>query len=300
MEARDHDQAVRLAAFDFLSMVIDDNEVLRYERLSRGFEFEGIRVPLIGPQGIFKPRILDLPLSIATAPPKPGKEPPYADELTSAGELKYRYRGPDPHHRDNVGLRGLMEMRRPLIYLHGVVPGEYLACWPVFIVEDRPRELAVLVSLESGQRIGSSSIAAEPRKQYALAPRMQRLHQAAFRERVLRAYQERCAMCRLRHRELLDAAHILPDGDPRSAPTVPNGLSLCKLHHAAFDRHIVGVRPDLVIEVRRDILDEIDGPMLRHGLQLLEGERLQVPRRRIHRPDPAFLTDRYDRFRRAG
>ena len=57
------------------------------------------------------------------------------------------------------------------------------------------------------------------------------------------------------HRLLLDAAHIVPDGEPCGDPRVPNGLALCKLHHAAFDRLFVGVRPDGVIEVRRDILE---------------------------------------------
>ncbi len=61
--------------------------------------------------------------------------------------------------------------------------------------------------------------------------------------------------------------HILPDGHPKGEPIVPNGLAHCKLHHAAFDRHFLGIRPDLIIEVRRDIMDEADGPMLRYGLQ---------------------------------
>ncbi len=94
-------------------------------------------------------------------------------------------------------------------------------------------------------------------------------------------------------------AHILPDRDPRGEPIVPNGLALCKLHHAAFDRHILGIRPDLVVEVRRDILEEVDGPM-RHGLQALHGGRLHAPRSRELRPREAFLEERYERFRRAG
>ena len=61
----------------------------------------------------------------------------------------------------------------------------------------------------------------------------------------------RLIVCRLRHWELLDAAHILPDKHPLGEPVVPNGLALCKLHHAAFDADILGVRPDLRIE-RRD------------------------------------------------
>ena len=72
------------------------------------------------------------------------------------------------------------------------------------------------------------------RRRYITSEYRVRLHQAAFRERVLDAYQDQCSLCRLRHRELLDAAHIIPDSDPDGEPVVPNGLALCKLHHAAF------------------------------------------------------------------
>src|SRR5437667_7053053 len=48
----------------------------------------------------------------------------------------------------------------------------------------------------------------------------------AFRERALMAYRQSCAICRLRHKELLDSAHILPDLHPLSEPVVSNGLSL--------------------------------------------------------------------------
>jgi len=81
-----------------------------------------------------------------------------------------------------------------------------------------------------------------------------------FRQRVLRAYQQCCAICRLRHDELLEAAHILPDGHPLGEPVIPNGLALCKLHHAAFDLYLIGVTPDLEVTVRLDVLEEIDGP----------------------------------------
>jgi len=44
-------------------------------------------------------------------------------------------------------------------------------------------------------------------------------------------------------------------------PVVPNGVSMCKIHHAAFDAGIFGVDPDGVrVEVRADVLSEIDGP----------------------------------------
>ena len=73
-------------------------------------------------------------------------------------------------------------------------------------------------------------------------------------------------------------------------------MSLCGLHDAAFDRMFLGVRADYVLYVRRNILYEIDGPMLRHGLQRLEGQRILVPSRREDRPDEGRLEERWARF----
>lgn len=123
-----------------------------------------------------------------------------------------------------------------------------------------------------------------------------RLHQPMFRARVLAAYRSRCTVCRLRHSELLDAAHINADTRPHGGPVVPNGLALCKIHHAAFDSDITGVRPDLAVHIRRDVLEETDGPMLRHGLQGMHNSRLTAPRARDARPDAERLEERYADF----
>jgi len=117
---------------------------------------------------------------------------------------------------------------------------------------------------------------------------------------VLRAYQQCCAICRLRYDQLLEAAHILPDGHPLGEPVIPNGLALCKLHHAAFDSYIIGVTPDLEVKVRGDVLAEIDGPMLQHGLQGFQNRRIHVPRADNLKPHRDYLAERYDLFRRAG
>jgi putative restriction endonuclease len=74
---------------------------------------------------------------------------------------------------------------------------------------------------------------------------------------------------------------------------------MCKIHHAAFDHHILGVRPDYVAEIRTDVLEEHDGPMLRHGLQELHGSKLYVPRVPGKQPDRLLLEARYERFRAA-
>ncbi len=125
-----------------------------------------------------------------------------------------------------------------------------------------------------------------------------RLHQRVFRTQVMLAYESRCAVCNLGHAQLLDAAHIIADGQPNGEPVVPNGLAMCKIHHAAFDSKILGIRPDdLSLHIRQDILDEVDGPMLRHGLQDMHGRRLmKLPRSRRALPDSARLQARYEDF----
>jgi putative restriction endonuclease len=80
---------------------------------------------------------------------------------------------------------------------------------------------------------------------------------------------------------------------------VPNGLALCKLHHAAFDSYIIGVTPDLEVKVRLDVLEEVDGPMLLHGLQGFQNRRIHVPRPDHLKPNRDFLAERYELFRRA-
>lgn len=298
------DIEVRLAAFDWLSKKSDEYEdVIPRQILAQGFEFRGHRLPLIGPQGIFKPKILDaIPLSITTAP-----KGPYDDSFGPDGFLFYRYRGTDPRHHENEGLRKAYQRQTPLIYFHGVVPGKYLAVWPVFIVGDIPANLTFKVAVDDMMYIRSkveqgkildeiSDNDALARRAYITYGVRQRLHQRGFRERVLSAYKEQCALCRLRHRELLDAAHIIPDNEPEGKPIVKNGIALCKLHHAAFDKLFLGIRPDYTVEIRADVLRETDGPMLLHGLQGLHKSRLFIPRKSELQPDPALLSRRWERF----
>jgi putative restriction endonuclease len=303
---QDTDRQVRLAAFGFL----DEQRRLRGDVLPQsvlleGFVFRDRRVPLLSPQGIFKPAILPLyPLSFRTAPPSLRHEAPYADDLGDDGLIQYRYRGTDAQHRDNLGLRLAMRDGTPLIYLYGTVPGHYFPVWPVFIVGDDPQSLTFTVAVDERSVIKDrvwavAEAASEDKRRYITREMQQRLHQRSFRERVLSAYLDRCAICRLRHPELLEASHILPDGHPEGRPVIPNGLSLCKLHHAAFDQNIVGIRPDYTLEVRRDVMDEHDGPMLRYGLQAIDGQVLHVPKPEVFRPNRDYLDFRYGMFRKA-
>ena len=296
---RSRDARIRAAAFEWLAgKVADLGDVLSWRVLLEGFRFDGTRVPFLSLQGIFKPAVLDVPLSIRTS-----SSSPYSDVFGKDGLLRYAYRGTDPSHTDNEGLRFALKEGLPLVYFHGLVKGRYLATWPVYIVGADPQSLSFFVAVDDADHVSMSAYGewvtgegAEARRQYVTTVVRRRLHQRAFRERVLLAYRHQCAACRLRHDELLDAAHIIPDADPEGEPVISNGLALCRLHHSAFDRFFIGLRPDYVIQVRPDLLEEEDGPTLRYAIQGLHGQRIRLPRREGHRPNVERLTQRYERF----
>jgi putative restriction endonuclease len=289
-------QAARLAAFDYAAGQSRGGELPIAYSVLTSFSFDGEAMPLIGQKGIWKPRVLDLPISIITAAPKIGVEPPYPDEMTPDGRLLYRYEGTDPQLWTNVRLRRAMELGVPVLYMRGIVRGLYMV-EGALIVEDDPANLtftvytAPLESVAAGLPMDMDAAS----HRYYVRTVKQRVDQQAFRGAVLQAYRTRCAVCRLKHPELLDAAHIVAHADGGKA-IVPNGLSMCKIHHAAFDANILGVRPDLVLEIREDILDEVDGPMLRHGLQEMHGGKLLVPQRAELQPNPDYLNLRYSAF----
>ena len=295
---------IRVRAFEWMKeQTLIHGDVLPRSILENGFEIKNYRIPLVSPQGIFKPKIFNIPLSITTVP-----KGPYDDSFGKDGFLRYRYRGTNPDHRDNVGLRIAMNQQIPLIYFHGIIPGKYLAVWPVYIIADDPQSLTFKVAVDEITSIDNYSFKqreksmfvndfSDGKRAYLTTTVRRRLHQRSFREKVLHAYREQCALCRLKHLELLDAAHIIPDSDPESLPLIKNGIALCKLHHAAFDSLIWGINPDYIIEVRQDILEEEDGPMLQHGLKGLHKTKIELPNNRDFWPDSELLEKRFNQFR---
>jgi len=185
------------------------------------------------------------------------------------------------------------------MWFYGVAPGQFHAIFPVFVVgEETDQEQFVLALTEEQRAITPGSVVEETTRRYLISQTRRRLHQPVFASQVMLAYKTHCAVCKLAFRRLLDAAHIIPDTQPEGDPIVCNGLALCKIHHAAFDANVLGIRPDYVVEIHRRLLDEIDGPMLRHGLQDHHRQPLMyLPKRRADLPDPHRLVQRYDQFR---
>ena len=263
------------------------------------FQFRGQPLRLVVQTGIWKPAQLTAALTIRTTYTPPNQAPPYVDLQGDDGLVRYKYRGTDPNQSDNRALRDAMVRTLPLAYFVGIDRATYVPRYPVWLIAETQERHEFTLALDEGQRLVNPNDLDSAKREYIERLTRARLHQPVFRARVLRAYEERCAMCRLHHPELLDAAHILPDRHPKGDPIVPNGLSLCKIHHAAYDVNLLGVRPDLTIEVAPRLMRERDGPMLSHGLQGVNGAQLVVPRARTSQPDPDRLEVRYQEFRAA-
>ncbi len=264
--------------------------------LDRGFAFRGARVPYLNRQkGIYRAAVQRGPaaLSIQTS-----AKSPYDDEILADG-FAYAYRAGDVNQSDNRALRAAYELHVPIVYFIGTRPGWYKPLFPCFVRADDPVAQRVIVTpgVLRGPMDEPEPVALEDpiERRYAVRETRVRLHQARFRGRVVPAYDSRCAICSLQELRLLDAAHIVGDVELGGAATVRNGLSLCAIHHRAFDQDLVGVSPDFVVHVSTRLLEDDDGPML----DLLKGFHqtpLNLPRRRMDLPDQERLDARFERF----
>lgn len=295
------DDALRAACFASLDVLCATHGPdLPYRGgLDAGFAFRGGRVPFLSPQkGIFRAAAQEglAALSINTS-----ANSPYDDEETPDGFF-YAYRDGSIDQPDNRALRAAFTQAAPLVYFIATGPGWYRPLYPVYVIDDDRVARRVLVA--PGQMIGPlderepAPIEAPLERRYSVHDHRVRLHQARFRARVLAAYSSRCTICRLKELRLLDAAHIAGDLETHGDPVVSNGLSLCSIHHRAFDQNLVGVSPDYVVHVSHLLLADEDGPML-ELLKAFHSRQIELPSRRVWRPDRERLAERFEQFRAA-
>lgn len=298
------DTALRLAAFAHVRKLGMLHDALTSEHLSAGFSFEGKRIPMVNPQrGIFKPRRMRFLLSIRTVFPAAGRRVWYDDQREVHAQIyggheavDYAFMGNDPESADNRWLREAWERQIPIIYFLGIAPKRYQAIVPAFIGDWDARGLKAKVVF--GEAITGQMRPPEDsaERRYGLRMVKQRLHQAQFRAAVIAAYDGRCALSRLPEARLLDAAHIVADADERlGQPVVPNGLPLSKIHHAAFDAHLIGIDADYRLHVSEQLLCQQDGPVL-EALKSLNGKVIYLPRRKQDYPDRDRLAARFEIF----
>jgi putative restriction endonuclease len=129
----------------------------------------------------------------------------------------------------------------------------------------------------------------------APAPAKRRARDPGFRDRVLTAYGNRCALCGVKlqlgltpYAVGVEAAHVRwfnfdgPD-------TVNNGVALCAFHHKAFDLGAFTVKKDLTVLVSADLSGDGEDVLLREGTL-----RLKRPACDEDRPEEEFLAWHFD------
>lgn len=260
------------------------------------FQLRGQQLPLVDRnRGIRNPAQLMSTLSIMT---KPDSE--YSDEVVGESLHSYAYTKGPIDKGDNVKLRHSVKTRLPMILLQWInVDGiRYIPVYPVYAINDDPVNRRIILALdEKLLDVEDSMHLSKVEKRYAQRIADQRLHQPQFRSQVLFAYKQRCAVCRLGRPELLEAAHIISDKKSHGTAEIPNGLSLCRIHHAAFDCNLVGFSPDLRVHVGPALMEaENEGPILKFALKGLHNSKLFVPIKKKYKPSEDRLAERFEEF----
>ena len=295
----DPDHELRVAAVARARELIDKyKDLVPLERLREGFTHDSRRVSF----GSFFKGIHRSSLQVGQAALTltTSINDPYKDEIDPAGGgFTYAYREGSIDQADNRALRAAYEMQVPIVYFRAIAPGMYWTSAPMFVVSDDPAARAVILqaALPVRDMTPAGLVSGADVRAYATVDARRRLHQQQFRVDVLRAYRSQCAICRLREAMLVEAAHIVSDRHPDGIAAVINGIALCAIHHLAYDRNILGIDPAGVVHIAERLLAEIDGPMLKTGLQGFHGESITLPRRPVDRPDPMRLEQRFEEFR---
>lgn len=286
---------LRRMLFEHLEAIADERGVVTRADLEsisvRGTVYKAVDRS----SGIWNPHAFMATLSAISDPKSEYDDADMGDSLFS---YAYEKTGLDGK---NVKMRRALELQLPIILLRKVNTSAFVPVFPVYVVADDKPSRRFILALDESLRFVADPLHLKPvERKYAERAVKARLHQPEFRGRILIAYQQRCTVCTLRHGKLLDAAHIVGDNKPHGLPVVQNGLSLCKIHHAAYDANLLGISPDYVVSINRELMEETDGPMLQHGLQEMDGRPLTLPPRRTDRPSKDRLAERFEEYRAAG
>jgi putative restriction endonuclease len=289
----DPDLALREAAIRHCRLLsLQWGDAISASELSRGFPYEGRRIHLVTwGRGIFKPKELkDGPLTLISS-----LAPIYDDELLEGDVMLYAFASAHSDEWANAGLKRLMDLGRPVILLKQVKSKprpEYMVFAPVAILgfDDAARKVRLNVAAAQMENAVVPSPAPSVfSKAYAETAAKARLHQAKFRKATLAAYAERCCVCELRERPLLDAAHIVPDRLPDGVAWVRNGLAMCPTHHRAYDQNLLLVTESYRVEIREDRLGHVKSEATRRMLLAYHGQEIVRPKDEQLWPDPGLL-----------
>ena len=183
---------------------------------------------------------------------------------------------------------------------HGGDRGQNWVVAPAFVTADDPA--ARVVALDAGlpmQDMQPGGLVSPPDlRAYATREARYRLHQQRFKLDVMRAYRHRCAICTLRERELVQAAHIVPDAETEGVAAVVNGIALCAIHHLASTATCSASTPWASAHRRPAAARDRRADAAHRPAGFPRGS-ITLSRRPQDQPDPHRLALRFERFVRA-
>ena len=146
---------------------------------------------------------------------------------------------------------------------------------PFLFAQDGAQLKPVITNLLKGKKLSSD--------QKAMIT-VRGVEQLVFRTVVMKAYNNKCAVCQLGNKHLLEAAHIQPwsESSDEDRISVNNGILLCRNHHALFDNGILEIREDFIIKVKYEkTYSDVD----KEYLSSIDGARITLPRQALHYPN---------------
>ncbi len=258
-----------------------------------GFSYLDERIPLLDTgRGIRNPGNFEATLTVMTS----AKAHPYGDEIEADGRITYSLQSKDGG--DNVKLLRAAELSSPMAYFKGIRDGVYVPYFPVVIDEvDLERRLVRMRELDSAIDYypGALRLGFDGRRYGQRAIRT-RQHQKAFRAKVLSAYGRQCVVCRLTQADLLDAAHIVGDAEEHGVPEIWNGMSMCSLHHRAFDTDLLGIDPRFRVHISAELLRSRPSAIVRPAFVAFADTSIALPLRPTDRPHPGALQAKFEKF----
>lgn len=108
-----------------------------------------------------------------------------------------------------------------------------------------------------------------------------------FRKKVYDAYNNKCAICGI-GLELIEAAHIVPYSHEKGTDEIDNGIALCALHHAAYDRSLIYFDEELNILINESKMEYLEKVGLDSGIRKFEKlafDKIQEPANHTLRPN---------------
>ena len=177
----------------------------------------------------------------------------YADDLSDDGVIYHYPTTSRPAARDAAEVQATKNAMVHRIPIFVILPGAESASrrslklgW-VCDFDDINRQFLILFGDEHAPSYSKAETASEPfrleqepnRKRSTV---MVRVRQQQFRFHVMSQYGHKCAVCDIRHPQLLKAAHIR-GMTKRGTDDWRNGMPLCATHHDAFDCYLFGIDP---------------------------------------------------------